>query len=431
MLAVLEAIQETYHVSFRALFGSYGGIVALSMIATLLISPDDPYEMVTYDNEEDDDSINEESSLHSSKMAHPSLEQQYVEATIQTYSHHHKHHLLMTDSSLQSTLRRPRDPEEDTGNEVLAVHPGLEHPYHQPVYHRTLSFYQSKEAAETGNEVVVKLMSLKDQCFRVQVRSSTYSRAVLIFIVTSFFANFTIASLNTELEDLESFSQSQQHNLSQQFTWSLSLGMPYAVFVGLLMDHVGLEVCTLVTLLLGQLSTLLMMLASLDFMSELNVYRVMLFGFALYSLFRQFLYPVFLAYITSRLGYKYFGILSGLGFFLSGMVQWFMADLVALVHRGCSGSGSQWIPFHIFQIALLGILMVIPIADHREIQQREAQMQAALESLSTETKDKRLSSNASTPVTTSASSFASARKEQDPLKGNAAENRSGVDYRLH
>jgi len=58
-------------------------------------------------------------------------------------------------------------------------------------------------------------------------------------------------------------------------------------------------------------------------------------------------------------------------------------------------------------------------------------MQAALESLSTETKDKRLSSNASTPVTTSASSFASARKEQDPLKGNAAENRSGVDYRLH
>ena len=406
MFAILEVLWESLGISFRMLFGGYTLVIAGSMIGTLLWSPEDPYELEEDDEQdEDDEEALLRASFDSERDYHPTLEETYIEATIQTYAHHHQHHLLLTDQSLNSTLRR-RD--EDEPNEVADyyedeleaadIHTAThnENNYHHPGqpqehtptragrhhrYHRTHSFFQSQEAIQSGNEVAVKLMSLKDQPFQVQVQSPTFSRAVIIFVTTSFLANFTIASLNTEMEDLSQFSYFQQHTLSQQFTWMLSLGMVYAVLVGWLMDRVGLEVCTLFTLVLGQISTALMMVASFPWsFNDTHGYSVMLLGFALYSLFRQFLYPVFLAYITARLGFKYFGILSGVGFALSGMAQYFMPNLAQLIHHGDDGP-HQWVHFHIFQICLMGILMVIPIADHRDIQRREAQMERVLEQI--------------------------------------------------
>jgi MFS family permease len=221
-------------------------------------------------------------------------------------------------------------------------------------------------------------MSLKDQSFYVQLTSPTFARAVLIFVTISFLANFTIASLNTELDDLPKFTLPEKHSLSQQFTCLLSLGMLYAVLVGWLMDKVGLEICTLLTLLLGELSTLLILVGAF-FMDNSNYdYSIMITGFCLYSLFRQFLFPVFLAYITARLGFKYFGILSGIGFAISGVAQWTMAALVQLIH--CSDTEDHWwLQFHILQILILAVLMAIPIADHKEIQTRESQMEQLLQ----------------------------------------------------
>lgn len=423
VLAILEALWEHLHINFRVLFGGYSCIVALSMIATLIISPDEPYESEPDEEGGNVDSLERcplLSSFDYPEALHPSLEQEYVQATIQTYAHHHQHHFLMTDQSLNSTLRRQEDTVEE---DIEYEDPSMGHQRHHSPSHRyqkSQSFYQSQEAVQSGNEVVVKLISLKDQPFRVQLQSPTFCRAVLIFVVASFLANFTIASLNTELEDLHKFAWLQQHYLSQQFTWLLSLGMVYAIFVGWLMDHAGLEVCTLITLLLGQLSTLLMMLGSLDFVSQNYAYSITILGYALYSLFRQFLYPVFLAYITARLGFKYFGLLSGIGFAISGAAQWFMAKLVALVHNGWKGSGSGWIDFHIFQIAILGVLMIIPIADHREVKIREKQMQDALNNLAETVSSKRPSSNYSTPATdeTPTKHVCNERQQMDGIESN-------------
>ena len=429
MLAILEVLWEDYRVSFRILFGGYSAIVALSMLATLVVSPDEPYELEIDEEDDSDEDGLLQGSFDSQEIVHPSLEQEYVEATIQTYAHHHQHHFLMTDQSLNSTLRRRDDDMEDDvdyENPDIGFRRQHSHTSSRRQYQKSHSFYESQEAIQSGNEAVVKLMSLKDQPFRVQLQSPTFARAVLIFVITSFSANFTIASLNTELEDLDHFTIVQQHNLSQQFTWLLSLGMLYAVLVGWLMDRVGLEVCTILTLLLGQLSTLLMMIASLDCVSETNAYTILLIGFALYSLFRQFLFPVFLAYITARLGFKYFGILSGIGFALSGAAQWFLADLVAVVHHGWNGAGSSWwVGFHIFQIVLLGVLMIIPIVDHRDVQRREVQMQDALRKLSVAPMDKRPTSNASTPATT-ATSATHLWNERQQLNGRDAEYGSSL-----
>ena len=373
VFAVLGSIWETYDVGFRTLFGGYCCLILASMVATLLVSPDDPYEL-----EEDEEELN--ASFDFDNNYHPSLEQEYVEATIHTYAHHHQNHLWLTDQSLNDRLRYEEEDESPKNQECdcSKQHGEGQHHHRCHHFHRTQSFFQSQKAIQSGNESAVKLMSLKDQSFYVQLTSPTFAKAVLIFVTISFLANFTIASLNTELDDLPKFTLPEKHSLSQQFTWLLSLGMLYAVLVGWLMDKVGLEICTLLTLLLGELSTLLILVAAFFVDNSNYDYPIMITGFCLYSLFRQFLFPVFLAYITARLGFKYFGILSGIGFAISGVAQWTMAALVQFIH--CSDTEDHWwLQFHVLQILILAALMTIPIADHKEMQARETQMEQILQ----------------------------------------------------
>ena len=56
-----------------------------------------------------------------------------------------------------------------------------------------------------------------------------------------------------------------------------------------------------------------------------------------------------------------------------------MAQMVEWVHL-FNFEGQGWLDFHMLQIAVMAALMVIPIADHRDIQQREALMEQALHS---------------------------------------------------
>lgn len=396
MLAVLEAIWENYEVGFRTLFGCYSLVAAISMIGTIFLSPDEPYEM----EQENEDNKEEHGT---DQVYHPSLEREYVEATMHTYAHKHQQPLLLTDHSLTSTLRR-ETADNDGDYEVSHMTNQQSDRSRGQFMHldKRKSFFQSQEALQSGNEAALKLMSLKDQPFIVQLKSPTFARAALIFVTTSFIANFIIACLTRELEDLGQFDTLQQHDLSQQFTWLLSLGMPYSVLVGWLMDRLGLEVCTLLTLILGQLTSLLMMAASFERFHDKGAYPTMLLGFACYSLFRQFLFPVFLAFITARFGFKYFGILTGIGFAISGVAQCFMAQLVEWVHEYSVEGGQGWLDFHLLQIVVMAGLTVIPIADHRDIQNREASMQRALQdSGRTNIKSPR-STTSSTDTTTTA-----------------------------
>lgn len=104
---------------------------------------------------------------------------------------------------------------------------------------------------------------------------------------------------------------------------------------------------------------------------------MMVVSFCLYTLFRAFLYPVFIASLTSRLGFKYFGVLLGIGFAISGLFQLLMAPLNDFVAGDChliespDPSGADdcfeglWISLHLLQLSALLGLMVVPFLDHR------------------------------------------------------------------
>jgi MFS family permease len=337
ILALFGDLWEQYNLGFRTLFGGYALVIMVSTCGSFLLWPDLPFQ------KEDSDELysnnmpptEEEVPL---KECSVTAEQEYVEATL---SHHQ-----LAEEPLNSGLRR------------------------KLAFGRSQSYYQSVEAMENGPESVNLFVSLKDQPFWNQVLSKTYLRNLVIFVTNSFFVNFTIASISTEMADQQIFPLDTQHDLAHSFTLIMSGGLMASVLVGWLMDRLGLETCTIVTLALGQSSLILRMAAG---QSDL----VMVLGFTLYTLFRQFLFPVFIAGLTTRLGFKYYGILSGTGFALSGIAQFFMAAMVHALAGDCHlqtesiyglvpCNHGAWNVFHILQIALLGVLTLIPILDRRE-----------------------------------------------------------------
>lgn len=342
ILAVFGELWETHGLGFRTLFGGYVAVIAASTLGSFFFWPDTPYEKEDSDEFYKGDygaDFDEEQCLVKQHEITP--EHDYVEATL-------SHHQLM-EEPLDSGLRQ------------------------NLAYGRTQSYYQSAKAIQNGNTSAI---SLKDQPFWNQVLSKIYIQNLVIFVTTSFFVNFTIASFSTELEDQQVFSIDTQHGLSRSFTLIMSGGLVASILVGWLMDRVGLEACTIVTLLLGQASLLLRIVG--------YSYPTMMVAYVCYTLFRQFLFPVFIACLTARLGFKYFGILSGIGFALSGIAQIFMASLVRVLAGDCHLQEEPiygtfpchhggWTSFHLLQMALLAVLTLIPIMTWRDTTKQQQQ----------------------------------------------------------
>lgn len=162
------------------------------------------------------------------------------------------------------------------------------------------------------------------------------------------------------------------HEMTNRFSLIMSFGLLGSLIAGWLMDRIGLETCTFVTLVLGQVHMLIIF-----FFGEHM--PLMTLGFVIYTLFRCFLFPVFIASLSARLGFKYFGILSGIGFAISGLAQLCIAPLVHAVQGSCVESletdcrHGAWPQLHIIQLVLFLLLGFIPLWDHRvEVQRQKA-----------------------------------------------------------
>jgi len=160
--------------------------------------------------------------------------------------------------------------------------------------------------------------------------------------------------------------------MTRQFTFILSGGCVASFAIGLIMDHAGVEAATCATLLLGMSHELILIFLSTS-KWWMNV------GFIFYICFRQFMFPVSIALITSRLGFKFFGLLNGIAFLLSGVAQLFMVPLVNEVKGTCHNYNSQdqaliidacdhgnWIELHVVEFIVFAVLLLVPFFDNRE-----------------------------------------------------------------
>jgi hypothetical protein len=167
--------------------------------------------------------------------------------------------------------------------------------------------------------------------------------------------------------------------MARDFTITMSMGMVGSVVVGLLIDLLGIEICTAITLISGQIQNLMLLLFG-------KSYAFTRASFVFYTIFRQFLYPVFIASLTSRLGFKYFGILLGIGFALTGLAQPVFVVLSEALQGDChlydesvtNCDHGHWILAHTLQFLLLGALLIIPWLDYRDRVQRELKIKQIL-----------------------------------------------------
>lgn len=189
-----------------------------------------------------------------------------------------------------------------------------------------------------------------------------------------------------QLADIQIYSAETQHELARSFTVIMATGAFVSIPIGWLIDQIGVEFCSAITLIIGQLQMLFLLFGQ----DNVVLFKT---SFWMYTLFRQFLYPVYISSLTSRLGFKYFGVLLGIGFGVGGFAQLFLYPLDALVKGGCSlqdedeitlqggvCTNGGWKKLHVIQVLILLVLLVIPLLDYREKRQREERIKDVLSS---------------------------------------------------
>lgn len=163
----------------------------------------------------------------------------------------------------------------------------------------------------------------------------------------------------------------------------MSGGVLASFLSGFLMDHLGLQQCSLFLLGIG--------IAHMTILICFHRFQAwMVFGFLIYTIFRQLLFPLYIALLTSNLGFKYFGLLNGLGFAIAGLSQAFMAVLVELVQGDCHLSvemiakssfdcdKGRWTQLHVWQIIGLVVLAIAPVLERLEDDRNKKKIQATM-----------------------------------------------------
>jgi MFS family permease len=183
ILPIFNQIWKVYGTSYQTMFQTYLLVVIASGIGSLLLLPDEPFQSIKEDDdlgdlllsqqEEDDHTILPQTPPPTRRITPRSMKQAMSPEKLVMESVNHVNHLF-----------------EQPLNSFLRSDPSLE---------RHESFMLSKKAIEKG---MPGLVSLKDLPFMGQVTSGSYIRSLTVFVVTSFFANFYIAAITTEVSTL-------------------------------------------------------------------------------------------------------------------------------------------------------------------------------------------------------------------------------------
>lgn len=179
ILPLFAFLWETYGVGISAMFQAYLLVVLFSALGSLMLWPDSPYEI-------------ENSDLNELLLAPTISQMPLPPASPQKLVKESTKHTHLIEQSLDSYLR--------SNGDQLSRHE---------------SFLVSRKALEKG---VVSLVSLKDLPFWKQLTSGSYIRMLVLFIATSFFANFYIASITAEVR----LEDSCAYNTISGFSLSLS-----------------------------------------------------------------------------------------------------------------------------------------------------------------------------------------------------------------
>eukprot|EP00977_Amphora_coffeiformis_P000949 scaffold202_cov180-Amphora_coffeaeformis.AAC.1 len=172
----------------------------------------------------------------------------------------------------------------------------------------------------------------------------------------------------TQLGDERLFDAGTQHELAEILSFIDAGAIVCAPFSGFMLETVGFTQTALFTIMIGTSWIVILMLAGA---SEI----LMVTSFVAYAIFRSFLFPYFFATLSRKMGFRFFGMLSGLAFCTSGLTQFAIAPIALLVEGDCHEydminptasegcDGGSWKMVHFIQLANTLLLLSIPYLD--------------------------------------------------------------------
>lgn len=146
------------------------------------------------------------------------------------------------------------------------------------------------------------------------------------------------------------------------FTVVMTLGTVAIPFVGACMDTLGFPATSFFTSLFGLVWSVLLMSSSRS---------AFFISFVLYTLFRTFLFTFMFAYLADTLGFKYFGVLAGVLFAISGFVglgqyylaQWATGTCHSLVTDDLHCDRGQWSTINLCMLATFVCMFAFSYSD--------------------------------------------------------------------
>lgn len=171
---------------------------------------------------------------------------------------------------------------------------------------------------------------------------------------------------------MDFLSHETQGTMIRIFTAITTAGVLGIPIVGRLMDKCGFVATAAVTVTLAVLYGL-----GVLWPGEPQL----ILAFVAYALFRTFLFTYFFAYLAEALGFKFFGVLAGVAFFVAGMAGLLQSPLMEIgagtchldphPQPGCFMGNWGWI--NIVQLGCLLSLYLVPIMDAKESSKKQQQ----------------------------------------------------------
>jgi MFS family permease len=148
----------------------------------------------------------------------------------------------------------------------------------------------------------------------------------------------------------------------------MSGAVVFIPLIGGLMDGYGYPITMLVTIFFGIVWSILLATADAYYLYA---------SFLFYAMFRTFLYTFLFSYLADKLGFKYYGILAGVLFFVSGLFGLLQYPLSLFAAGACiypvpatgeSCSHGLWTPLNHLMTVMFIALLYFPYQDYQERQ---------------------------------------------------------------
>jgi MFS family permease len=193
----------------------------------------------------------------------------------------------------------------------------------------------------------------KNKAIMVQLGSMQFFCATSLLSISSFWANFYIGAVDLQLSAEDYMSPHDQAACMRWFTIITTAGVLGVPVVGSCIDKLGFRKTLIITLSLGCLW------AACTLISHRYV---LLFSFGVYSLFRTFLFNYFFTFVADRLGFRFFGILAGISFFIAALCGLLQAPLLTYIQSPCTEFGDSTVSCMETRWKLINAVKLVSIA---------------------------------------------------------------------